>query len=353
MIENINDFIKPINPDNPAGENIEYDADYQNLLMIIQDKPEQQFGDVIIEASGIDWDKVYNISRDLLLNKSKDLLVMSYFTQSNTVLYGVVGFSKGLQLISQNLENYWQEVYPRLEDEDGDFDPDYRINALSLFYAFDGIIKELRNAFLVKNGLSQVPFTIKEIEGVLDNRADMIDKYPGGIERLSIDLQIALDNQAPEIIAINNSLEILTKIRQLFENKLGDVDIKFDNLEQLLNKIQKIIGTASAPMATNLNNTEIDESHHYQATTSPITTNWNGYQVTNRQDVELLLEKIFVYFEKCEPTHPAPLFIRRIQRLMNLNFYEIMRDISPESLDRLDLLVGQPIDNHFDDYNND
>lgn len=354
MVEPIQEFIAPIDAQDVAGINIEYDADFQNLLMIIQDKPEQQFGDLIIEATGIDWDKVYNISRDLLLHKSKDLLVMSYFTQSSTVLYGLVGFANGLKVISENLEQYWQQVYPHLEDEDGDFDPDYRVNALSLFYSYDGIIKELRNAFLVKNGLSQAPFTIKEIEGLLDNRADMTDKYPGGLDRLSIDLQIALDNQAPEMIAIQDALAALGKIRSLFDSNLDDVDIKFDNIEQLLHKIQKAVGVVAPstdilPVVTET----VAQSSESPNAIKPTHVNWSGFQVTTRQDVELLLEKIFVYFEKYEPTHPAPLFIRRIQRLMNLNFYEIMRDISPESLDRLDLLVGQPIDNSSDNYEND
>ena len=146
----------------------------------------------------------------------------------------------------------------------------------------------------------------------------------------------------------------LVKIRTLFDSNLDDVDIKFDNIEQLLHKIQKAVGVAVPstdilPVVTET----IAQSPDSLTAIKPTHVNWNGFQVTTRQDVELLLEKIFVYFEKYEPTHPAPLFIRRIQRLMNLNFYEIMRDISPESLDRLDLLVGQPIDNSSDNYEND
>ena len=75
---------------------------------------------------------------------------------------------------------------------------------------------------------------------------------------------------------------------------------------------------------------------------------WENYQIASRHDIDMLLEKIYIYFEKNEPSHPAPLFIRRIQRLMNYNFYEIMKDISPDSLDRLEILVGQPFENNID-----
>lgn len=50
-------------------------------------------------------------------------------------------------------------------------------------------------------------------------------------------------------------------------------------------------------------------------------------------------------FEEFEPSHPAPLFIRRIQRLMNMDFYDIIKDMTPNSLDTLDILIG-PRDNH-------
>lgn len=347
----IESYVSPINANDVAGTNIEYDTDFQNLLILVQDKPEQQFGDLIIEASQIDWDKVYSISSDLLINKSKDLLVMSYLTQSSTVIYGLVGFAQGLTIIAQNLEKYWVDIYPRLEDEEGEFDPDFRVNALSLFFSYDGIIKDLRNAFLIKNGLTQASYTIKDIEGILDNRTDSADKYPGGIDRLSIDLQIALDNQAPELMAVKTAIVQLNTIKQLFEEQLPDVSLKFDHIEQLLAKIDRAIGQSvatveTAPVTTN-------QANGTPVTPQPVQAmSLSSFQINSRQDVELLLEKIYVYFEKHEPSHPAPLFIRRIQRLMNLNFYEIMRDINPESLDRLDVLVGQPLDSQSDDYEN-
>lgn len=55
-----------------------------------------------------------------------------------------------------------------------------------------------------------------------------------------------------------------------------------------------------------------------------------------------LWKKICVYFETLEPSHPAPLFIRRVQRLMNMDFYDIMKDISPESIANLEVLIGKP-----------
>ena len=52
-----------------------------------------------------------------------------------------------------------------------------------------------------------------------------------------------------------------------------------------------------------------------------------------------------------EPSHPAPLFIGRLQKLMDMDFYQIMKDISPSSLNELDMIIGK--DQEQEDSEND
>ena len=69
--------------------------------------------------------------------------------------------------------------------------------------------------------------------------------------------------------------------------------------------------------------------------------NYTQFLFRELDALDLVLEKICIYFENYEPSHPAPLFIRRVQRLMNMDFYEIMQDINPESLTHLEVLIGK------------
>lgn len=342
-------YIEVIGAESSAGINIEYDDDYLKLINMLQEKPEQQFGDLIIEAQGPDWEKIHDLSGQILLTKSKDLNVMSFFTQSGIICHGLPDLSQGLELIYKNLQTFWQEMYPKLHDDDGDFDPDYRANALSIFNSQDGIIKVIRNSFLIKNSLSQVNFNVKEIENILDNPNISHELYAGGTERLNIDLKIALDQSNSAITAVVNSLEYIYNIKNLFSEKLDDYEIKFDHLEKLLSKIKDLIevGVATPPLAEQNKVVEnVTKSEEIKFVNQQV--GWENYQIASRHDIDMLLEKIYMYFERYEPSHPAPLFIRRIQRLMNYNFYEIMKDISPDSLDRLEMLVGQPFENNID-----
>lgn len=46
-------YIEVIGAESSAGINIEYDDDYLKLINMLQEKPEQQFGDLIIEAQAV------------------------------------------------------------------------------------------------------------------------------------------------------------------------------------------------------------------------------------------------------------------------------------------------------------
>lgn len=335
----------PINADHPVGQNIEYDEQYQQLLYALQPKVEQQFGSFISESEQIDWEHVYQLSCELLTKKSKDLRVMCYLTQSLIMRKGLIGLAEGLNLIEYFLQNYWDTVFPTLIDEDGDEDFDYRINALSIFTTYDGILKNIRSAFLIKNGLTHTSFSVQEIEILLDNINSEQVSYTGGVERLILDLTLAHEQQQEQILAIEQSLQHIHSIKDIYQKYLN-TQLKFDVIEHLLSTIINKCATHVATTSTTIDepNTEITT-----LTTTPTQIiNWANYTVQSRQDVELLLEKIYLYFEKNEPSHPAPLFIRRIQKLLHLNFYEIMQDIHPDSIDRLELLVGQPLQQEDD-----
>jgi type VI secretion system protein ImpA len=53
-----------------------------------------------------------------------------------------------------------------------------------------------------------------------------------------------------------------------------------------------------------------------------------------------MLELVCLYIERHEPSHPAPLLIRRAQRLMTKTFVEIVRDLMPDGLKQIETVAG-------------
>lgn len=60
----------------------------------------------------------------------------------------------------------------------------------------------------------------------------------------------------------------------------------------------------------------------------------------SRQDVILLLDQALDYFRQYEPGHPAPIFIRRAQKLIGMEFAEIIEELLPDSQASLKQLAG-------------
>lgn len=343
-------YESPISVENPAGSNIEYDSRFLELQRLAEGVPEQQYGDIIIDSKAPEWNTLEKLCNQLLAD-SKDVTLFAYNILILTAKYGLIGFEAGCRSLSINLERYWEEIYPKLIDEDNEFDPYYRINALSLLTSPEGIAKHLGASRLLSNGLSHQSISLKDAVLILqdDGKVD----YAGGRERLFLDIKIGFDSNKTEFIALKNSLNHIENIERIYETKISDNLLP--NFDVIKKYLKLILSTADyGNDLSNSDHLEEDTKNSQginmdtikssdaipQSLNHPIDV-WRKATIENRNDVELILEKVCLYFEQYEPSHPAPLFIRRIQRLMNMNFYDIMKDISPSSLDHLEVLIGQ------------
>ena len=62
--------------------------------------------------------------------------------------------------------------------------------------------------------------------------------------------------------------------------------------------------------------------------------------IRTRDEAVRALDLVCDFLERHEPSNPAPLFIRRAQRLMTKTFVEIVKDLIPDSLANLEKLAG-------------
>ena len=100
------DGFAPISPDNPCGENLEYDADFQAMGQASQGKAEQQFGDTIIPAEPADWNTVEKLATSLLgrtKRSSRHAGVNPCLDASSRA----AGYADGLVLVQEALSRYW------------------------------------------------------------------------------------------------------------------------------------------------------------------------------------------------------------------------------------------------------
>ena len=56
-----------------------------------------------------------------------------------------------------------------------------------------------------------------------------------------------------------------------------------------------------------------------------------------REDALRALDRVCDFLGRSEPTNPAPLLIRRAQRLMTMPFMDIIRELAPDSTSRVEI----------------
>ncbi|MBK8337860.1 MAG: type VI secretion system ImpA family N-terminal domain-containing protein [Sterolibacteriaceae bacterium] len=146
MIE-IESLLVPTAEEPPCGPDLEYDAAFLALDQSARGKPEQQFGETVIAAEEPVWGDVRTAATELLA-RSKDLRAAILLVRAWVHTDGYAGLLPGLQLIQQLLERYWDEIHPRLDPDEAN-DPTMRMNALAPLADVEGVVRDLRGAFLV------------------------------------------------------------------------------------------------------------------------------------------------------------------------------------------------------------
>ncbi len=96
----------PIRDDAPGGESVKYDADFETLKSQIEKL------DSVTTDEDPDWRQVISLSEDILKNKSKDILVLSYYVAALWKERGYAGLSDGLEIYTGVLGNFWDDLFP-------------------------------------------------------------------------------------------------------------------------------------------------------------------------------------------------------------------------------------------------
>jgi len=118
-----------------------------------------------------------------------------------------------------------------------------------------------------------------------------------------------------------------------------------------MEQLQKTVGlVASACQATDLGSfiptreqLEAPMENQVVNAAEPVrqSTDWRSVQAITREDAQLMLEKVKQYFVQYEPSHPAPLMIERVQRVIEMNFMDIIRDLAPDGVNQLENILGR------------
>ncbi len=324
----------PLSDDAPSGSDLGYDPVFLQLELAGAGKAEQQYGATVIAAEPPDWRAVHEHALALAA-RTRDLRVAIWLTRSGARLHGIGGAVAGLRLVQRLLWLRWADVHPQIDAADGN-DATMRRSAVAPLAAPAAVLADVRSAALTPTRGS---ITVHEIElglGLVEPTARESVPSADGLHEA---VRRVLAEDAGLAQALSSGREAVEAIAQTLDSHLSGADgLDLQPLVRLMQALDQVsrraTGATDAAAATPAS---IDPPLASPAATGTIVSTG---AIASRDDVVRTLDRLCEWIERNEPSNPAPLLLRRAQRLMSKGFIDIVRELMPDGLDQIQKLAG-------------
>lgn len=330
-------WLAPLDDADACGPDLEYDADFMALEQAVAGKPETQFA----AAEPPDWADVLQ-QAESLNQRTRDLRVARWWLRARLRTEGFAALPAGLTLMARLLSQWWDELHPRLEDGDAAA----RANVLADFASLDGLLGDLRQARVLDHALiGQV--SVREIEiaqGRLAARDDEMPPAASQIRSMLADAaaeEPALATRAAEAVAALDELEQAFTARAEFAPGRD-----FTLVREML---QAVVALSPAAEAADegFDFAALDTADAAPPAAPAARRHAADGEITSRADAVRAIERICAYLQTHEPTNPAQQLLRRAQRLIDLDFLQLVREFAPAAAEEVARMLGVQSEPHL------
>jgi len=343
----VENLLAPISVDDPAGPDLADAAEMMRIEEMSRGVPEDPFKGTPAEPP--DWRKLRK-ECETFLGKSKHLKVAVILTCTLLKLKGLAGFRDGLQILLGLTRDYWDAVHPRLDPTDSN-DPTQRLNIIGTIKLPRGLPTDW---MVVMNHLYQVPLaggSGREITlAVVDDaRRQGGETGPDSMSQSTVETVIRSTpvNELQANLALLMDLKTQVEgLDQILTEKVGTQFAEsFGELSNTLARMCDVIepfsqGTVEAVGAGEESVDPASGSSRGDAGGSPVDGAGFGGPVRSRDDIVRQLELMCAFLEKTEPSSPVPIILRRAQKMIGMNFLQVMSELSLANTDTLKPAMG-------------
>mgnify|MGYP001548139184 CR=1 FL=1 len=356
-------LLAPVSDDAPGGAEVEYDPEYFALEKLAQGTPESVMGNEVKPAEEPNWSEVKSAAL-ALFDRTRDLRVAMILTVALLKVDGVPGFADGSAILKGFVENMWEQFYPKLDPDDNN-DPTIRVNILKNLagntlggdmYKF---IPRLREATLTNSKKRIGKFSFRDIQiargDVPAPKAAAGSTAPPPPEMTIINAAFE-DTATEDLLAVQTALEESRANVKGLDAGLGEkvgpgVGPDVTELADLLKQMKAVIDEQLSRRGIGQED-PVADSGAGEATDGAGDGAGDGGaapagrpmgvsgEVSSRQDVIRVLDKICTYYERYEPGSPVPIFLKRAKRLVTMNFMDLIKDLAPDANDKISVFIG-------------
>src|SRR5260370_17035478 len=142
------DLLNPISAGKPAGENLQYAPVFDKIKEARREDDDVPQGDWARVRKVADWPLTIKLINEALATKTKDLQLTAWLAEAMLRREGITGLREVLDLNRALLENFWDHLYPELEDGDAEF------RAGKLQWIGDKLESAVKQVALTRSGLN-------------------------------------------------------------------------------------------------------------------------------------------------------------------------------------------------------
>jgi type VI secretion system protein ImpA len=277
------------------------------------------FGQSTPLSADTDWRAINDAALDAL-GTSHDFRLLAHVAAAKLRLEGLQPLVDSLGVASRWLEEYFDDVFPRIDD-----DAVRRKNALNYFADRMAVVDALRRVPLVSNR-QLGSFSLRQMEIASGRQA------PGEEDAGSTPTEALINaafSAAPQedlgqlVASIDAGLSALKSIEMAMVAKQG-VQAAPDTkpLSDVMGRMRDIVAKhVRAPALEGGDAAAADGA-------APGVPG----QIRSREDATRSLDAVAEFFRRSEPSSPVPMFVDRAKRLIARDFLEVLAELAPDSL---------------------
>jgi len=304
-------LIEPINDTSPCGSAIDYHPDFLALQQQVSLAQSIEYGTFIQSPATIKWPSLLP-KLERLTAKSKDIRLIILLIRAHLAQDGMVAIVEGVALLISLLKRWPEALHPQCDDE-GEYVPEFRSNALSDLDDLEGCVAELRRYIL--------PATEAE-----DNNLADLEQWIIRASTLSLaDKERLQQCYSSHRVFFETCIEAQHQLNQLMQlpcSTLGTESLSFPHLSALLNTFCRFHQRQQHVALPH------DEPDLPLTSTGRLTADKLAYRSEAREKLREIRED-FAYYE---PSSPLSLLLSFAEHSIGLDYLQVSQRFPRELL---------------------
>lgn len=349
-------LLAPIAGGSPCGEDLSFSIEFDHIAeMRREDDPTLAQGEWVTALKVADWNGVVRQCSTLLSERTKDLRLAQWLTESLALTQGYAGLLQGLQLCTALCQTYWVELHPQAEDGD----MDQRVGNMTWLQQR---LVSLTNTRPLTRGRQGGVYSLLDLQTARhwqtqQERSPDAGQRPGNTDKVTLDQFMRALRETPKD-ELRSTLQTVRACEQqllawqaIIDTHLGADGPSFVPAKEALasavhdiEQLAKEVGALQADTTdTFMNHAETDASETaLEADASPLGAGTARGPLRSRAQALQQLSEVAAFFRRTEPHSPVAYLAEKAVKWGDMPLHEWLRKVVKDqgSMSHLHELLG-------------